>query len=137
MLHIQRPLPGKRGTVTLQTTISARVVFDMGAVSVLHELQAEGVQFTVVGDAVTWSGGAGHMTADRLAALKSGKGEVIAALNHHTDAPSPHGQTAGRQRSWTGKVVSLADWRNLSEWERHGSTGKLWNGLTQQWEAKP
>ncbi len=110
----------------------------MGAVSVLRELQAEGVQFTLVGDAVTWSGGAGHMTAERLAALKSGKCEVIAVLTHHTVAPGLRGQTVGgRQRSWTGKVVSLADWRNLSDWERHGSTGKMWNGLTQQWETKP
>ncbi len=109
----------------------------MGAVNVLRELQAEGVQFTLVGDAVTWSGGAGHMTAERLAALKSGKGDVIAALTRHTDAPSHYRQTVGgRQRSWTGKVISLADWRNLSDWERHGSTGKMWNGLTQQWEAK-
>lgn len=51
---------------------------------------------------------------------------------------SPCGQTVGgRQCTWTGKVVSLAEWRNLSEWERHGSTGKVWNGLTQQWETKP
>jgi hypothetical protein len=47
----------------------------------------------------------------------------------------PYGKAAGGwQRTWTGKVVSLADWRNLSEWERHGSTGKMWNGLTRQWE---
>jgi len=57
---------------------------------------------------------------------------------HCTDAPSPYRQTVGgRHRSWTGKVVSLADWRNLSEWERRGATGKMGNGLTQQWEAKP
>lgn len=125
------------GEVTTRTTISARVVFDMGAVSVLRDLLAVGVQFTVVGDAVNWSGGAGHMTAERLAALKSGKDEVIAALTRNTDESSPYGQTNGsRQRTWTGKVVSLADWRNLSEWERHGSTGKMWNGLTQKWEDK-
>ncbi len=52
----------------------------MGAVNVLRELQAEGVQFTLVGDAVTWSGGAGHMTAERLAALKEGKAEVLQFL---------------------------------------------------------
>jgi len=50
---------------------------------------------------------------------------------------APPGQTAGgRVLTWTGKVVSLDDWRNLSEWERHGSTGKIWNGQTQQWEGK-
>jgi len=52
-----------------------------------------------------------------------------------TDAASPYGQTiGGRQLTWTGKIVSLADWRNLSEWERHGSTGKVWDGQTQKWE---
>ena len=48
---------------------------------------------------------------------------------------SPHGATVdGRPLTWTGKVVSLAEWRRLSEWERHGSTGKVWNGLTRRWE---
>ena len=48
---------------------------------------------------------------------------------------SPYGQTiGGLQRTWTGKVVSLSDWRNLTEWERHGSTGKIWNGITRKWE---
>jgi len=53
------------------------------------------------------------------------------------DAPSPYGQTfGGRQRTWTGKIVSLDEWRRATDWERHGSTDKLWNGLTRQWEAK-
>lgn len=49
----------------------------------------------------------------------------------------PHGVgITGTPRTWTGRVVSLDDWRRLSEWDRHGSTGKLWNGLTRQWEPK-
>ncbi|UAB89710.1 hypothetical protein I5192_03230 [Ruegeria sp. SCSIO 43209] len=40
----------------------------------------------------------------------------------------------GRPVTWTGKVVSLDDWRNLTGWERHGPNGRLWNGKTQQWE---
>ncbi len=40
----------------------------------------------------------------------------------------------GRPRTWTGKVVSLDEWRRLSEWERHGPGGKVWNGKTQHWE---
>ena len=51
---------------------------------------------------------------------------------------SPYGQTfTGLQRTWTGKVVSLDEWRRLSNWDRHGSTGRMWYGLTQQWEAIP
>lgn len=40
----------------------------------------------------------------------------------------------GNRRTWTGRVVSLDEWRKLSDWDRHGSTGKIWNGLTRQWE---
>lgn len=41
----------------------------------------------------------------------------------------------GRPLTWTGKVVSLDEWRSLNEWERHGPDGKRWNALTQAWEA--
>ncbi|WP_299986660.1 hypothetical protein [uncultured Ruegeria sp.] len=40
----------------------------------------------------------------------------------------------GRPVTWTGKVVSLEDWRNMTDWERHGPSGKMWNGKTHQWE---
>lgn len=43
----------------------------------------------------------------------------------------------GHPKTWTGNIVSLNQWRHLSEWDKHGSTGKLWNGLTRQWEAEP
>ena len=47
----------------------------------------------------------------------------------------PHAYSAlGGPVSWTGRVVSLADWRNLTEWERHGPDGRHWNGITKQWE---
>lgn len=51
------------------------------------------------------------------------------------DGSSPYGAgIAGGVRTWTGKVISLEEWQRLSNWERHGSTGKVWNGLTRQWE---
>ncbi len=37
-------------------------------------------------------------------------------------------------RTWTGRIVSLDEWRRLSDWDRHGSNGKIWSGLTRQWE---
>jgi hypothetical protein len=47
----------------------------------------------------------------------------------------PHGlSVAGTPLTWTGRVVSLDAWRNLTEWERHGPRGRMWNGLMQQWE---
>lgn len=47
-----------------------------------------------------------------------------------------HGFTiGGRPLTWTGKVVSLEEWRTLTDWEKHGPDGKFWNALTQQWET--
>ena len=47
----------------------------------------------------------------------------------------PHANSAlGGPVTWTGRVVLLADWRNLTEWERHGPDGRHWNGITKQWE---
>ena len=51
----------------------------------------------------------------------------------HGPVPDKVG-VGGRPVTWTGKVVSLEDWRNLTEWERHGPNGRMWNGKTQQWE---
>lgn len=46
-----------------------------------------------------------------------------------------HGQGInGEPRTWTGRVVSLADWRRLSQWERHGPDGRYFYGDTRQWE---
>ncbi len=39
----------------------------------------------------------------------------------------------GNPKTWTGKVVSLADWRGLSDWEKHGPDGRVWCGITKQW----
>lgn len=41
----------------------------------------------------------------------------------------------GDPRTWTGRIVSLAAWRTLTEWERHGPDGRHWNGITRQWET--
>ena len=50
-------------------------------------------------------------------------------------ADSTYGTTVGgRPRTWTGKLVSLAEWREASEWDRDGPRGKVWNGLLGKWE---
>lgn len=50
--------------------------------------------------------------------------------------PSRQGASIdGRPLTWTGRVVSLDDWRRLSDWERHGISGKLWNARSRQWEG--
>lgn len=40
---------------------------------------------------------------------------------------------AGHPLTWTGRVVSLDAWRQLSEWERHGPNGRHWCGITRNW----
>ncbi len=39
----------------------------------------------------------------------------------------------GNPKTWTGKVISLADWRGLSEWDKHGPDGRVWCGVRKQW----
>jgi hypothetical protein len=47
----------------------------------------------------------------------------------------PYGlSVTGNPRTWQGRIVSRDQWRQLTDLEWHGSTGKLWNGLTRQWE---
>jgi hypothetical protein len=47
----------------------------------------------------------------------------------------PHGVTfTGKPKTWTGSIVSLDTWRNLTDWEKHGPNGRHWNGITQTWE---
>lgn len=46
-----------------------------------------------------------------------------------------HGASVtGSPRTWTGRLVTLAAWRDLTEWERHGPNGRHWNGATGRWE---
>lgn len=54
--------------------------------------------------------------------------------SQHAEA-FPHGlcPTTGKPRTWTGKIVSLDDWRRLSDWERHGSTGMMFCGICRAW----
>ena len=35
--------------------------------------------------------------------------------------------------TWTGRVVSLDEWRRLSEWQRHGPNGRRWCGIASGW----
>jgi len=41
---------------------------------------------------------------------------------------------SGQPKTWTGRIVSLDDWRHLTAWEKHGPNGRHWNGITKQWE---
>ncbi|MFX0546507.1 hypothetical protein ACEWPL_013270 [Roseovarius sp. S1116L3] len=46
----------------------------------------------------------------------------------------PYGVSAGvRPLTYTGRVVSLDAWRNLTGWEKDGPKGRAWDGLSGEW----
>ena len=50
---------------------------------------------------------------------------------------NPQAETAGgRVATWTGRVVSLDEWRSLTAWQRHGPNGRHWCGITSTWTQK-
>lgn len=49
----------------------------------------------------------------------------------------PYGASpGGRPLTVTGRVVSLDAWRSLTDWEKHGARGRMWNGKAQRWENR-
>lgn len=45
-----------------------------------------------------------------------------------------HGRSVnGNPKTWTGRIVSLDEWRKLSEWDRHGPDGRLFCGICRAW----
>ena len=117
----------------------------MGAIDLVRGLTASGVSLETDGCKIKWRDPTGGkvMTPDALGELAAHKAEVIDFLTGGKVAPlpprpshcdNPHGYSVGGSpKTWTGKIVSMADWRNLSAWERHGPDGRMWNGLTRQW----
>jgi len=48
----------------------------------------------------------------------------------------PHGTACNlgdAPRTWTGRIVSLDEWRRLTEWEKHGQNGRHLCGITREW----
>jgi hypothetical protein len=49
-------------------------------------------------------------------------------------AETLHGESpGGRPLTWTGRVVSLEEWRRLTDWERHGPDGRTFCGCCRAW----
>ncbi|MGC3936373.1 hypothetical protein ACOTTU_01055 [Roseobacter sp. EG26] len=75
----------------------------------------------------------------KVASVAAPKSEILNfAPRSQSSIPSDcrHGVAlGGRPKTWTGKIVSLDDWRTLTEWEKHGPNGRQWNGVTKQWEV--
>lgn len=66
---------------------------------------------------------------------EAGKATHDGGLDDSKTEAFPHGVTAsGRPLTWTGRVVSISEWRQLSSWDRNGPDGRVWNGKTRRWE---
>ncbi|WP_138935313.1 hypothetical protein [Roseovarius arcticus] len=64
----------------------------------------------------------------------SGEGESSTLKPASNTNDMQHGfASTGHLKTWTGKIVSLDAWRQLSEWDRHGPDQRQWNGKTNQW----
>ncbi|QBJ24014.1 hypothetical protein [Haematobacter massiliensis] len=47
-----------------------------------------------------------------------------------------HGRSiAGNPVTWTGRIIRLDEWRQLSAWDRHGPDGRLFCGICRAWVA--
>lgn len=114
----------------------------MGAVDLIRALMDEGVEFVVVEDRIRWRNSGGRVSPTIVTQIAEEKAEVLKFLRERCLHPAtaepeafPHGVSInGMPRTWTGRVVSLEEWQRLSDWDRHGSTGKVWNGLTRNWQ---
>ena len=40
---------------------------------------------------------------------------------------------SGRPVTWTGRIVSLDEWKRLSAWDRHGQDGRMFCGACREW----
>ena len=74
-------------------------------------------------------------------ALRVAEVAIVATPPARTSDPKPSAETfphglsvTGQPKTWTGRIVPFDDWKQLSDWDRDGSSGKLWNGVTRQWE---
>jgi hypothetical protein len=59
---------------------------------------------------------------------------VVSAADPHDTAHPSRLSVGGSPCTWTGKVVSLEEWKRLTDWERHGPNGRHWNALSRKWE---
>uniref|UniRef100_UPI002625C305 hypothetical protein n=1 Tax=Marivita sp. TaxID=2003365 RepID=UPI002625C305 len=41
----------------------------------------------------------------------------------------------GRVATWTGRIVSLDEWRSLTTWQRHGPDGRYWCVISREWRT--
>ena len=63
--------------------------------------------------------------------------DVAGGDRHFPKTDMRHGFAAnGDPKTWTGKIIPLDAWPNLTEWDRHGPNGRLYCGVCQQCVAR-
>lgn len=76
-----------------------------------------------------------HFVAE-VAGVATSKPEIVKNVSAHPEGDMRHGfSVSDRPKTWTGKVVSLEAWQQLSDWEKHGPGSRVWNGATKKWEG--
>lgn len=124
----------------------------MAVPSILQDLVRAGVEFETDGERIRWRNSGGRMTPDVVEVLRAHKAEVIRFLavpaevlplapppttsepSRDTDDPFRHGRAFnGTPMTWTGRIVSLDEWRRLTIWDRHGPDGRVFCGICREW----
>jgi hypothetical protein len=75
----------------------------------------------------------------KVAGVAAPQRKAIKAVDAREISPTDdmrHGFASnGYPQTWTGNIVSLAEWRGLTEWQKHGPDGRKWCGVCRIWTA--
>lgn len=71
------------------------------------------------------------VSSDRQAAVTAFAPPPLSPRQDHA-RPDAHGWC----HTWTGRVVRLDEWRQLSAWDRHGPAGRLFCGICKAWVCR-
>ena len=98
----------------------------MGAVELLRDLMAEGVEFEAAGNRVRWRNGGTQLTPDRLAVLKEGKVEVLQFLK-----TNPKNETSRRRENPTTEFSRRRENPEVELFEERAAICEFDGGLTR------
>lgn len=85
-----------------------------------------------------------HVAGRTVRNAESGPDTARVAPTVIQAAPWPSGEgpkyrseaSQGRPLTWTGRVVSLDEWRRMSDWDQRGPSGRMFCGACLRW-VKP
>lgn len=68
-----------------------------------------------------------------LSGCRVEKSEIETPRGEARADPPPAFSITGRPLTWTGRIVTMDEWRRLSDWDRHGPDGRLFCGICREW----